>query len=617
MLLQAPEGLDDVGCVVFDEIHYMADPTRGTTWEEAIICMPKHVQLVCLSATVANAREIADWIGDVHRETDLVYHEERAVPLEHLYLLDGQLCLAVDSEGRRVTRFAGVGGEYRREGRRPGNWGERRPRPKHVEAGPEDVVRALKDEGLLPAIYFLFSRRDVEEAAESCIRLHLANGVARARITQICRERLAHLEPEDRELGQVRSLVRMLPLGAGFHHAGLLPVLKVLVEELFSAGLLGVVVATDTLSLGINMPARTVVVGEFSKFDGESRRILTPNEYRQLTGRAGRRGIDARGTAVVPYSPWVAAENVYEVVTGAIQPVQSAFVVRYNTVLNLWDEREGHDPSERIAHLMASSLREYQVDSQLRDLRAGQAALRDRAEVKDFGCDTCTPESLAEYDWLRRQLPRARKDEERAESAAALLLGEVDARPWQPSRLAVRQAFRDFRGGEPLHTTAHGWGIYLSRPAEAQGAVALALFGRSARLVRSYSRGGLPARGRQTGRPARRAPRPLGRGRRRRPPARRRGDHARRVGSSLARTPGRGRHRGQPIAWRRERRLRRGSALPPRESPRLGRHARRSRTRSPRTRAVPARTGATTTRGSGRPSSRSGSSKRPGSRSST
>ena len=487
MLLQAPQGLDDVGCVVFDEIHYMADPTRGTTWEEAIICMPKHVQLVCLSATVANAREIADWIGDVHRETHLVYHEERAVPLQHFYLLDGQLHLAVDAEGRRVTRFAGVGGEYRRGSRSPGGNYERRPRLKHQESGPEDVVGVLKAEGLVPAIYFLFSRRDVEEAAEACVRLQLAHGAARPRIAQICRDRLSHLAPEDRELGQVRSLARLLPLGVGFHHAGLLPVLKVLVEELFCAGLLGVVFATDTLSLGINMPARTVVVGEFSKFDGESRRILTPNEYRQLTGRAGRRGIDSRGTAVVAYSPWVAAEDVYEVATGAIQPVQSAFLVRYNTVLNLWDEAAEHDPAERIAHLMASSLREHQVDGQLLDLRERQAALRVRAEAPVFACDSCTPETLAEYEWLRRQLPHARKEEERAQTAERLLLGELDARPWQPSRFAVRQALRDFSGGEPIHAGPHGWGIYLSRLAEAQGAVALALFSRSARVLHSFS----------------------------------------------------------------------------------------------------------------------------------
>ena len=125
--------------------------------------------------------------------------------------------------------------------------------------------------------------------------------------------------------------------GVGFHHAGLLPVLKMLVEELFNRGLLQVVFATDTLALGINMPAKTVVIGELTKFDGEQRRPLTPNEYQQLTGRAGRRGIDARGVAVVPYSPWVAVEEAIEIATGDLLPIESAFTLRYNTVLNLWD----------------------------------------------------------------------------------------------------------------------------------------------------------------------------------------------------------------------------------------------------------------------------------------
>lgn len=488
MLLQEPEALDDVGCVVFDEVHYLADPSRGTTWEEAIVCCPKHVQLICLSATVANAAEIADWISAVHSRTSLVFHEDRAVPLEHYYFLDGSLALAVDAGGRRVSRFRGVGGEARHGVRTSAHdWIDGPARKPRREPAPEEVVLALRRASLLPAIYFLFSRREAEAAAEAAARIRLAHGPTRQRIAAVVEERLSHLAPEDRALGQVKLLSRLLPVGVGFHHAGMLPVLKVLVEELFNAGLLGVVFATDTLSLGINMPARTVVVGGFTKFDGESRRLLTPNEYRQLAGRAGRRGIDDIGTAVVPYSPWVQAEEAFEIATGPLQPVESAFLVRYNTVLNLWAAAGELETGERIVRLLSSSLREYQLDGQLRTLRAEASRLEERAERASLDCPTCTAEGLEEYEVLRRSLPRARKEQERAERAEADLLAQLEARTWHPGKAVARRALREFVGGEPLHVGGQGWGLFLSRPVVADGAIALVLLGLSARLLRTYA----------------------------------------------------------------------------------------------------------------------------------
>jgi superfamily II RNA helicase len=259
--------------------------------------------------------------------------------------------------------------------------GEGRPEPR-----PPDVVRRLRADGLLPGIYFFFSRRDCERAAESCATLDLGAADAAA-IAAFVDERLGALPAEDRSLGQVVALRRLLPLGVGFHHAGLLPVLKVLVEELFNRGLLQVVFATDTLSLGINMPAKTVVVGELTKFDGESRRPLTPNEYQQLTGRAGRRGLDERGVAVVPYSPWVEVEEVLAIGTGDLLPIESTFTLRYNTVLNLWDA--GPNPTERLAHLFASSLREYQLDDDMKALQDELGAIR-------IELNTLSKEQLAE-----------------------------------------------------------------------------------------------------------------------------------------------------------------------------------------------------------------------------
>ncbi len=385
--LSTPSTLADVAYIVFDELHYLSDPERGPVWEEAIICSPPHVQLVGLSATVSNAQELADWISRVHRPVALVAHEGRAVPLDHYYFLDGTLHLVLDAEGRRVNYFPGVGGEARlarqhvfdgevlddtvfvmeqegagkKRGRTDAGAEEaaapRVSRPRLPRAPePGEVLTALRKADLLPCLYFLPGRRVVEEAAMSAARHLFTTPEEQERIREEIRVWLEHLPPEDRNLQQVHALVDLLPRGLAFHHAGLLPGLKVLVETLFAQGHLRAVFATDTLALGINMPARSVVVGSLSKFDGIEMRLLTPNEYRQLTGRAGRRGMDVRGAAIIPYSPWEPFEEAFARITDALYPVHSSFVIRYNSVLNLW--REGD--IEHLRRICASSLREYQ-----------------------------------------------------------------------------------------------------------------------------------------------------------------------------------------------------------------------------------------------------------------
>ncbi|MBM4416695.1 MAG: DEAD/DEAH box helicase [Chloroflexi bacterium] len=371
MLLQRPHDFADVDCLIFDEIHFLSDPARGSTWEESIICAPRHAQLVCLSATVSNAAQVADWIGEVHRPIKLIIHRQRAVPLENLYFHEGALHPLMDGQGRTTAALRGLGGELRIG---PGRTRGRGRRGAAGEPLPTEIVAHLQQADLLPAIYFFFSRRECENGAEQVATRGLATASQVAQIRERIDAHLADLDPTDRQIAQVAVLTRTLVRGVGFHHAGLLPVLKALVEELFQAGLLGVVFATDTLALGINMPARTVVVGALSKFDGESRRPLTPNEYRQLTGRAGRRGIDARGVAVIPYSPWVTVRDAIEIATGDLLPIESAFALRYNTALNLWDR--GDRPTARLARLFASSLREFQIDDEARILLAEAQALR-------------------------------------------------------------------------------------------------------------------------------------------------------------------------------------------------------------------------------------------------
>ncbi|WP_052568554.1 DEAD/DEAH box helicase [Ktedonobacter racemifer] len=429
--------LRDVGFVVFDELHYLSDFDRGPVWEEAIICSPKHVQLVGLSATVSNAEDLASWISRVHRPISLVFHEQRAVPLEHYYYYGDKIHLVQDAEGNRVNRFPRVGGEAkiaqmmnrrriyvydndeegevdeeavteefwdkqenRRKGRVPNREQRRRaerrgksstaraqqhssapstasahaapnteegseaeerpvrPRQRQFFKAPEpgETLTALRNADMLPCLYFLPGRRVVEEAATSASLHSFTTPEEEAFIREEIGIWLDRLPPEDRNLQQVLSLTNMLPRGIAFHHAGLLPGLKVLVETLFAQGHLRAVFATDTLALGVNMPARTVVVGSLSKFDGQEMRLLTPNEYRQLTGRAGRRGMDVRGSAVIPYSPWEPFEDAFQRITGEMLPVTSSFVIRYNSVLNLW--RPGD--VQHLRRICASSLREYQ-----------------------------------------------------------------------------------------------------------------------------------------------------------------------------------------------------------------------------------------------------------------
>ncbi|MGH2514392.1 MAG: helicase-related protein, partial [Ktedonobacterales bacterium] len=350
-----------------------------------------------LSATVSNADELRRWIERVHGPIALVFHDERAVPLEHYFYLDGKLRLAMDADGRRVERFPDIGGEaklarMRNRARRFdfGSDAEEPPRmvdimrrnkameraeaaaEEHLHAreapaeeerpkerlAPEagEILSALRKAGLLPCIYFLPGRRAVETAAESAKGHLLVSPEDRERLHMEVQEWIGRLPAEDQKLEQVRRLGTLLPRGLAFHHAGLLPGLKVMVETLFQRGELRAVFATDTLALGINMPARSVVLGSLSKFDGTQMRMLTPNEYQQLTGRAGRRGMDAKGAAILPYSPWDAFEPSFAALTAPLLPVTSAFSVRYNTVLNLWTPGD----QRRLRLALAASFREFQ-----------------------------------------------------------------------------------------------------------------------------------------------------------------------------------------------------------------------------------------------------------------
>lgn len=486
MLVQDRDSFQDVGCLVFDEVHYLADPERGTAWEESILLAPSHVPLVCLSATVANAGEVAEWIRATGREVSLVESFERAVPLRHRYYLQGSLHPILDGAAPPPTPTLPKTRGQPTEGARTGNsrWCRSR-RGVEVPSGPDspEVVRALAAADLLPAIYFLFSRKAVETAAEACQRLNLLSHRQMAEVRLLTQRRMAELPPEDRELDQVQRLLALLPRGIAFHHAGLLPPLKTLVEELLASGRLKAVFATDTLALGINVPARSVVVGEMVKFDGTGRRPLLAGEYRQLTGRAGRRGMDSVGYSVLLDSPWVGFDRTLEIATGEVAPLESAFRPGYNTVINLW---RGSGDEDRLARLIAGSLRQFQEGNRVRTLARERDELASTLAAIPPGCAL----DGGSIDWLERE-KALQREHERAESVLeaarrdrSALEGSIIQWPWRYTKNQKREWLRSARTGAAVYSRKWGWGLRLGPSSAGIGAF---LFGETVVDLASYA----------------------------------------------------------------------------------------------------------------------------------
>lgn len=487
MLLQTPWDIDDVDTVIFDEIHFLADPERGTTWEESIILCPEHVQLVCLSATVSNAEEIGGWIGRTHRPIRLVTHYERAVPLSLYYFVDAKLQMVVDQHGDVIKTFPHTGGEAKRQiGRRASQRGHlERDTATLDEPQAHEIIDELAARDMLPAIYFLFSRNDCQVFAErlAAIRPELVDKTQEARIEAVLATTLAALRPEDHELDQVRLITRLARRGIGFHHAGLLPILKQLVEVLFGMGLMQVVFATDTLALGVNMPARSVVIGRMSKWDGRRRRVLKPNEFQQMAGRAGRRGMDAFGHVIVPYSPWLAFRDMLTIATGPLEPVRSAFAVRYNTVLNLWDPPDG----DRVRAMLQQSLAQYQSGQRIRQLEDDIIEISGDIIGVRKGCLIGLPDGddlLENYRLLISSRTTAEQRERRIAQQLTQIEQAIASPPWpEPGRQALRKVLRLAEPGLIVHDRGRGWGVYLGRTSAGVG---LFLFDRSIQIVPEY-----------------------------------------------------------------------------------------------------------------------------------
>ncbi|HET9692639.1 MAG TPA: DEAD/DEAH box helicase, partial [Acidimicrobiales bacterium] len=312
MIYAASGALDGLRYVVLDEVHYLQNAYRGPVWEEVIIHAPPAVGLVCLSATVSNADELADWIRTVRGPTATVVEHRRPVALTDLVLFgdrdaDRLLLLPTLVDGRPNPEAAALDAKAAvrstpRAARRARLFTPRRP----------EVVEVLADHGMLPAIYFIFSRNACDDAVTQCLREggRLTSSDERRQIRAVAEAHVEALSDGDLAVLGYGTWLAGLEAGYAAHHAGLVPPFKEAVEECFASGLVKVVFATETLSLGINMPARSVVIEKLTKFTGDHHQFLTPGEYTQLTGRAGRRGIDNVGHAVVLWSPFVPFDQV-------------------------------------------------------------------------------------------------------------------------------------------------------------------------------------------------------------------------------------------------------------------------------------------------------------------
>ena len=362
MIYAASSALDGLDSVVLDEVHYLQDRYRGAVWEEVIVHLPPEVDLVCLSATVSNAEEFASWIETVRGATTPVIEERRPVELHHRYLMGER---DVDALHLFPT-FVGRGDdlapnpEAAQLDRRVGRGPNPRPSRRLRTPGRAEVVELLAAEDLLPAIVFVFSRKGCDQSVEQCLAagLRLTNPDERVEIRRIAEAHVRGLSgPDLAVLGYDRWLAG-LESGLAAHHAGLVPPMKEAVEEAFAAGLAKVVFATETLALGINMPARSVVIEKLTKFTGERHEFLTPGEYTQLTGRAGRRGIDAVGYAVVLWSPWVPFEQVAGLASRRTDALRSSFRPTYNMTVNL----VGRYSAEQAHHLLNLSFAQFHVD---------------------------------------------------------------------------------------------------------------------------------------------------------------------------------------------------------------------------------------------------------------
>ncbi|HEY6493416.1 MAG TPA: DEAD/DEAH box helicase [Trebonia sp.] len=417
MLYAGSPALKDLGYVVLDEVHYLADRSRGAVWEEVIIHLPESVRVIALSATVSNAEEFGDWLKQVRGGTEVIVDEHRPVPLWQHMLAGRRLYdLFTDDAHRDVNpdlvRLAHREA-IRQPASRPGRGGHR-PKRNAAPYRPE-IIDRLDAAGLLPAITFIFSRAGCDAAVQQCLAagLRLTTPDEAQIIEDVAARRTADIPDEDLTILGYHDWVLALKRGIAAHHAGMLPAFKEVVEELFTAGLVKAVFATETLALGINMPARTVVLEKLDKWNGEGHVALTPGEYTQLTGRAGRRGIDVEGHAVVLWQPGMDPGAVAGLAGTRTYPLNSSFRPSYNMAVNLTSSVG----RTKATTLLESSFAQFQADRGVVGLTRRLRRLKEQADdlAKHVTCDRG---DFMEYAEMRRRLSDAERGASKGRASA-------------------------------------------------------------------------------------------------------------------------------------------------------------------------------------------------------
>ena len=358
MLYRGSEIMREVAWVVFDEIHYMRDKIRGVVWEETIILLPDKVHYVFLSATIPNAMQFAEWITKTHGQPcHIVYTDFRPTPLQHYFFPAGGdgIHLVVDEKGgfrednfnKAMNTIADKQGDDPADAmaKRKGK-GKDKKLNKGGTKGASDIYKIVKMimvKSYNPVIVFSFSKNMCESYALQMSNLTFNEESEKKMVDKVFHNALEMLSEEDRSLPQIQNILPLLRRGIGIHHSGLLPILKETIEILFQEGLIKVLFATETFSIGLNMPAKTVVFTDVQKFDGKKTRWITPSEFVQMSGRAGRRGIDERGIVILMISEKMERDTAKEIVRGEQDKLNSAFYLGYNMILNLM-RTEGISP---------------------------------------------------------------------------------------------------------------------------------------------------------------------------------------------------------------------------------------------------------------------------------
>ena len=381
MLYANSSTLTNLGSVVMDEVHYLADKFRGAVWEEVLIHLMESVQVISLSATVSNAEEFGEWLGEIRGATEVIVSEIRPIPLYQHVLIGDRMIDLFNEPGRINPEILGLEREALRRTKAPRG---RRDRFNDSESrlSRAEIIEKLQRENLLPAITFIFSRVGCDAAVKQCLNegVKLTTTEERIEIVATAQRYTQNLAEEDLEVLGYRDWLTALERGIAAHHAGMLPSFKGAVEDLFKRGLVKAVFATETLALGINMPARTVVLEKLTKWNGEAHVSITPGEYTQLTGRAGRRGIDIEGNAVVQWSPTVDSATAAGLASTRTYPLRSSFTPTYNMSINLI-ARFGR---ERARGSLESSFAQFQADRAViglvRQIRKNDSAAAEQDE---------------------------------------------------------------------------------------------------------------------------------------------------------------------------------------------------------------------------------------------